>query len=205
MKFLFLPILILLLPFSSAFAEDKSYKVDLDNDGREELIITEDRFATDLEGVITVSALDKSQSSSFSMPDHFNRLEFISLNKDGFKQIVAWSSGGAHYTNIAIYGYKDGSLYEIFKNGSACGILTYFYASPSTIGIGSPNWGAKVLTEEGEEINWSYASEPLWKVYVWDGRKFIYRKDLSTSFEFSEDEELERYLDKAKSLRQGKK
>ena len=40
---------------------------------------------------------------------------------------------------------------------------------------------------------------------AWNGEKFIYRADLSTSSKFSKDEESERYLDKVKSLRQRKK
>ena len=97
-----------------AFAEAETYRADLDNDGQEEIITAEDKFDTDLKGIVAVSSLDKSKADSFSMPDHLGEIEFIGLNKDGFKQIVAWSYGGAHYTNLSIYGYMDKRLYKIF-------------------------------------------------------------------------------------------
>lgn len=191
------------------FVEDSSsHKVDLDNNGEKELITVQHQFETIMEGrpqiemggIATVSNSDKSKIGNFSMPDHMDKVEFISLNKDGFKQIVAWGSGGAHYTNVAIYGYKDSKLYEIFKNGSFCGVNAYLDASPPMIKVGSANWGVKVITEEGEEINWSFSSESLWKVYTWNGEELIYSKDLSTSPDFSPDKETKRYLDKARSL-----
>jgi len=200
MRALLLPILILSLLFFSAFAEDNSYKVDLDNDAKEEVVTIEDKFETDFEGVVTVSSLDGSQSASFSMPDHIGEVEFIDLTKSGLKQIVAWSRGGMHYMNIAIYGYLYGKLYLLFQNGSACGIDTDFDTDRPVIKVGRANWGAKVITEDGKEINWSYASEPLWQVYAWNGEEFVYDEKLSTTPEISEKEEVQRFVDKAMSL-----
>lgn len=194
------------------FAEDNaSYKVDLDNDSKKEIIvvqrlfetISEDSLPLQINSNITIFKPDGGKVDSFSMPDRMGEVEFVSLNNDGFKQIVAWSDGGMHYTNIAIYGYKDGKMYRVFENGSACGVETDFKTKKPTIRIGRANWGAKVKTEDGEEINWSYASEPLWQVYVWDGKDFIYNEKLSTSPKISEKEELQRFLDKAKSLMSG--
>ncbi len=206
MKSLFLLILILFL-MPSAFADMRSYYEDLDSDGNLETVTVHQNYDTfdnmppyAIEGIVTVYDQDIEKVVSFSMPDRMGEVELVSLNNDGFKQIVALSNGGAHYTNIAIYGYKDGTLYKIFEDGSACGVETDFKVNKPTIKIGGANWGAKVKTEDGEEINWSYISEPLWQVYVWNGKEFIYNKKLSTSPKISEKEELGRFMDKANEL-----
>jgi len=200
-------LLFTLIVFSYVFADLKTYYEDLDNDGNLESITVHQNYDTSdnmppiaIEGIVTVYDQDLKKAVSFSMPDHMGEVEFVSLNKDGFKQIVAWSHGGMHYTNIAIYDYKDGALYKIFENGSACEVKTDFKANKPTIKVGRANWGAKEKTEDGEEIDWSYASVPLWQVYRWDGKQFAYDEKLSTSPEISEHEEVQRYLDKAKSL-----
>lgn len=191
MKPLFFTISFLFLLIPSVFADVKTYNMDLNNDGKKEVITSEDKFDTEAEGIITVLASDNKLIGNFSMSDHLDKVEFISLNKDGLKQIAAWSYGGAHYTNIAIYGYKGGKLYKIFENGSACGIETDFKAKKPRIKVGSENWGKK---------DWCYADEPLWKVYVWNGKEFIYDKKLSSAAEISENEEAQRFLNKAHEL-----
>lgn len=167
-------ILLIGIVFSATLvlADDKSYKADLDNDGQEEIITAEDKFDTDAEGIIIVSSLDKSNIGSFTMPDHLGDIEFVDLNKDGFNQILARSYGGAHYTSLAIYGYKDSKLYKIFEAGSACGIETDFKLETPIIKIGKEKW---------DNEGWSYADEPDWEIWQWDGKEFVYSKELSTS------------------------
>ncbi len=185
-----------------------SRSIDLDNNGTKELVVAQQQYETISEDspllaseeIITVSGLDGEELGSFSMPDHMGELELVSLNNDGLKQIVARSYGGAHYTNIAIYGYKDGGLYKIFEDGSACGVDVYFDDSPPLIKVGRANWGAKEKTEDGEEIDWSYASEPLWQVYRWDGKQFVYDKKLSSAPDISEEEEVQRFVDRSMQL-----
>lgn len=196
-----------LIVFSYAFADLKAYYEDLDNDGNLETVTVHQKYLTSdnmppfaEEGIVTVYDEDLGKADNFAMPDHMGDVEFANLNRDGFKQIIARSDGGAHYTNIAVYGYKDGVLYKIFENGSACEVKTDFKANKPTIKVGRANWGAKEKTEDGEEIDWSYASEPLWQVYRWDGKQFAYDGKLSTSPEVSEQEEVKRFVDKAKSL-----
>jgi len=173
-------------------AAAKKFKVDLDNDGKKEIITTEDRFDPDVEGIITVWTPDNRHLGSFSMSDHFGEVKFVSFNKDGYKQIVAWSYGGAHYTNLAIYGMKDGKLYKIFKNGSACPVKLDLKPDKPMIRVGRANWG-----QEG----WCYASgEYLWQVYLWDGEGFVYDEKLSTTPIISETGETGRYIDKANEL-----
>jgi len=146
-----------------AFAEVETYKMDLDNDGIEEIITTEDRFNTYFEGVVTISGLNKNKLGDFAMPDHLTNIEFISLNNDSYKQVVAWSQGGAHYTNLSIYGYKDKRIYKLFENGSACGIETDFKSESPTIKIGK---------EQRDKEGWSYVDEPDWEIWNWDGKEF---------------------------------
>ena len=197
MKLLILSILILFFS-SSVFAEGNSYKVDLDNDGREELIVVDKQFETTedppivISGLVTVFKADGSEVGSFIIRNYMGDVETISLNRDGSRQIVAWSFGGAHYTNIAIYGYNDGRLYKIFENGSAGPVKVDFEADEPIIKVGRANW---------EQKSWCYATgEPLWQVYVWSGEEFIYDEDLSTTPEISEEEEVDRYVNKVMNL-----
>lgn len=154
-------------------ADIKSYKVDLDNDGKKEIITTEGKIEKDInfmiESIITVTSADKKHKDSFSMPERLEKIEFISLNRDGRKQIIAQSHSGMHYSNLAIYGYRDGALYKIFGNGSACGIETDFKADRPLIKIGVPNF---------EKEGWSYADEPLWEIYAWNRKTFVAEKRL---------------------------
>ena len=136
--------------------------------------------------------------------EYLGEVRLIDLEKDGQKEIAIFSGGGAHSTSIYIYKYENG-LYEcIFKNGSACLVETDFEADRPIIKVGRAKWGTKVLTESGEEINWSYASglhgDSLWQVYIWNGKEFIYDEKLSTTPEISEKEEAQRYVDKVTSL-----
>ena len=206
MKPLFFTIIIFLLLTSSLFADVKTYNTDLNNDGKKEIItvqrffetipITKESLPIQINSDITIFKPDKSKVGSFSIPDHLDKVEFISLNKNGIKQIVAWSEGGMNYIGIAIYGYKDGGLYSIFKNGG-CGMEADFNAEKPIIKVGRANWGAKVTQEDGTKTEWCYANEPLWQVYVWNGKEFIYDKKLSSTSEISEDEESQRFLKKA--------
>jgi len=180
MKPLLLSILILFLITPSAFADIDIHRVDLDNDGEDEIITVYQKW--DLldtpnpwrsESIVSVFYSGDIKIDSFSMPEVMKKIEFVSLNKDGNKCIVAWSHSGMHYTNLAIYKYEDGKLYEIFKNGSACSVELDSEADKPMIKVGRANW-----SQEG----WCYASgEPLWQVYVWDGEEFVYDEQLSTT------------------------
>ena len=191
-----LTILILSFLTFPAYAELKTYGEDLNNDGTSELISVHQEYEEmdsaipyASEMIITVVDRTIDKSFSFSMPDHLGSVEFISLNKDGFKQIVAWSHGGNHYTNISVYGYKNNKLYKIFENGSACVIKTDFQATPPTIKVGRANW---------EKEGWCYADEPLWQIYNWNGEEFVYNKERSSFAEISQIEEVQRFIKKIK-------
>ncbi|MCM8778264.1 MAG: VCBS repeat-containing protein [Candidatus Omnitrophica bacterium] len=167
------------LPLLALSAED-FFKIDLDNDGREEKVVVSQEFDTfsgmpplAREGRVIVYKSEGSKDGEFSVPDHIEKVEFVDLNKDGRRQILVWTLGGAHYRSIFIYGYRNNSLYKIFHGGSASGIRVNLDSEKPTIEIARPNWGKE---------NWSYASgEYLWEVYSWEGRGFVYNEALSST------------------------
>jgi hypothetical protein len=74
---------------------------------------------------------------------------------------------------MAIYGLQNGKLTKVFESGSACGINADFNAEPPTIKVGV----AKL-----EQKGWSYADEPDWEVWVWDGAQFkLHEKIISSA------------------------
>lgn len=193
-KLLALSILVLFFSTFALFAKYESYTIDLDNDGEMELITVEQKFATvfndrpplPTKGVITVFKQDGTEAGKFFMPNEMGEVEFVNLNKDETQQIVAWSTGGAKYTNFDIYGYRSGRLYNIFNNGGACPIEVDFQIEQPMIRVGRTNW---------EKENWDNENgEYLWQVYLWDGEKFVYNQELSTTPEISETEEIRRYI-----------
>jgi len=159
-------ILAMILIFSQTLclsAETETYKEDLNSDGRKETITAEDKFETQAQSIITVLGMNNNLIGRFSVPYRLKKVEFVDLNKDGNKQIIAWSSNDVLYTEIAIYGYKDGRLYKIFEDGSPFGIKANFKSKPPAIKI-----GRMTLNKEGT----SYSSVPEWEIWVWDGKEF---------------------------------
>ncbi len=115
----------------------------------------------------------------------------VDLNKNGFKQLVIFTTGGNHYTNIAIYQYKNGNYEPIFEEGSASGITFDDKANPPIVKIGRGNW-----KKEG----WSYATEPLWEIYQWNGRQFEYSKELSNTEWIGERQDINNLVNHFKQL-----
>lgn len=183
MKKLLFVVLVMFFFVAPLFAE--TYTIDLDSDGNMEVITAEQRFdkledgsSFAIEGIIKVTDSQGKEVGSFSMPDHLDKIEFVNFNKDKIKQVVVWSTGGAHYTNIAIYGYSNGRLNNIFEKGSGCAILANFNAYPPSIKVGIPNF---------DKEGWSYADEPLWEVYLWDGKGFVRDEKSSSTAKINEE------------------
>ena len=145
------------------FAQAKTYKVDLDKDGKPEIITSQDMYSAEEQGKVVIEDANNNIVGSFYVLDRLTRLEFVDLNKDGNKEIVAWSSRGALYNRVAIYRYKDGKLYKIFEEGSTVGIEADFDTKPPVIRIGRIR-----LDKEGR----SYKRTPDWEIWVWDGKDF---------------------------------
>jgi hypothetical protein len=89
------------------------------------------------------------------------------FSKDGRKQLVIWSGGGEHYTDIYIYEWREGEYKKIFENGSACEVRLESDKKIPEIWIGREQW---------DKEGWNYSDEPLWEVYKWDGNGFVCNK-----------------------------
>lgn len=98
---------------------------------------------------------------------YLGEMSIEDFSKDGRKQLVIWSSGGAHHADLYIYEWLNGDYKRIFEDGSACGIQTDFKATPPMIKIGKEKWNTE---------GWSYVDEPGWEIWLWDGEKFNLEK-----------------------------
>ena len=142
-------------------------KKDLDGDGKAETItctqefLVEDDWNAKVGGRVAIS--DDPNTGWFEISDRLESIEFIDLNNDGTRQIVVRMTGGMHYFALYIYGCKQGWLYKIFEDGSACGVITEFSSWRPAIWVGEVNY---------DDPNWCYADEPLWYIWYWDGSKF---------------------------------
>lgn len=191
------------VPLTAAAATTQRYQKDLNGDGQAETIIVEDIYDESnspelflreaIETSVRVMKADGSVSAEVRVPNERPRVSFIDLRHDRSRQIVIWTMGGAHYTNLAIFDYRDGVLDPLFINGSACEVVGDFEVTPPTIRVGRANWS---------DPNWNYASGvPLWNVYAWNSRTFVFDDKKSTTRETVEEEEVMQYVDKvAKSV-----
>jgi len=197
--------------YDSHSKENESVKKgDFDGDGIDEIIVSfeaqekDEFYGRPFYLIYDIIGGKEKLVKTIIGNEHLGKVQIIDLKNDNQKEIVIFSHGGAHYTNIYVYKYEDGAYECIFENGSACLVKVDFGAEKPIIKMGRANWGAKVKTEDGKEIDWSYADgghgDCLWAVYVWNGKEFIYDSKLSTASEISEEEDVQQYLDKAESL-----
>jgi hypothetical protein len=175
---------------------DYVVRADLDADGKVEIIVCSQNFLGEerldisaVDGEVSILRTDFEELGKFRVANRMAQLEFVHLYEDASTQLVVWSFGGAHYTNIYVYGFKNGELYKIFENGSACPVDADFESDKPWIKVGRANW---------EKEGWCYAGrdESLWQIYLWNGKEFVYDDKLSTTLEISEEEEVGRYTDR---------
>lgn len=139
------------------------YKLDLDNDGIKELTKVEKNIDQDKKSVVTISSLRKERIDSFSVTGQLNKVDFIDLNEDGFKQIAVFYRDPQEQYNLAIYKMKNNQLLKLFSIASSCGIDTDFSTVLSRIKVCKNGC-------DGEY----YANNTLnWDVWVWSGERFI--------------------------------
>lgn len=179
---------------------------DLDQDGQIETIIGFQARNVKDEIPISFIVIGKEKNDElepeYVIPgnEYFYTIELKDVDNDGLNEIIFWQNGGVHYTSLNILKYHNHTLKSLFSDGSACSIGIEGDVYPYKIKVGREQW---------EKEGWCYATgEPLWQVYVWNGKKFIFSKELSTdSHEISENEATERYVDKVmKALnRKGKR
>jgi len=114
--------------------EEQRYTVDLDDDGRDEIIRVK-RLK------VEVLSSSRRKLGDFEIFDYSDKLEFVDLNKDGNKQIVVWTQGKEGYgKTLMIYGLRNNRLYEILKIEVSGYIDTDFYSSSPTIKTGWTTW-----------------------------------------------------------------
>jgi len=168
---------------------ESSAKADINGDSKEETIVM---FQTrDDADTPAAFAFIYGQDYEFRVPlhDYPGKIEAIDIDHDGKKELFLYSHGGMHYTKLFVFKDEgEKGLHKLFENGSACPVEFEFRNEVPTIKVGRADWN-----KEG----WNYAGgEPLWEVYIWDGKEFVYDKKLSTTPIISEQEEVGRYIDK---------
>lgn len=172
--------------YDEGFREyESTVKADIDGDGKKETIVS---FQTRLGEVRVPVAFafifddDKVAPVKVQLNDYPGEIKTYDFDKDGDEELILFSHGGMHYTHVDVYDYKNHNPVLMFENGSICPVEFSVENGVPMIKVGRAKWGEK---------DWSYASgDYLWEVYVWDGRAFVYRKELSTSPKKGECEDL---------------
>jgi len=99
--------------------------------------------------------------------DYFGDVQLFDVNKDGIKDIIIKGNSGMHWVDLNIVAWQQGKYVTLWDTGSPSGV--FFEADKdgnAQVRIGIP------LT--GEKENWSYADEPDWEIWRWNGKDFIY-------------------------------
>ncbi|MBD3264739.1 MAG: hypothetical protein GF375_06525 [Candidatus Omnitrophica bacterium] len=104
---------------------------------------------------------------------------FKDLNSDGEKEIFVFTTGYGQYLRLAVYSYREGRYVNIWEGESICGIKLELEATPPVIKVASSSWGGKVIDEEGRQLDWCFAAEPLYAVYAWEDNNFLYNEQKS--------------------------
>ena len=155
-------------------------RCDFDGDGRiETLIGFQGRTDDDVGVPASFIAIGREKNGKFNTEiildgnDRFSAIDLSDIDKDGLYEIVFWSGGGAHHTDLDIYKYSKGKMNRLFRNGSACEVLVennpYYYR-------------IKIGVDKLDDPKWCYAEgTDTFQVYDWDGNKFAYNKKLRTA------------------------
>lgn len=176
MKFLIAVSALVLLSSGCATAEkgkvskDKkttTQMVDLNGDGRKQIIETQDKFDAQGIYVITVKrALKNKQTEtldSFTVPGKVKKLEFLELYFDKRQQMAVTYVDKDNVQGIVIYQLTNDKLSQMFLATSKYGVEGEFTSALEKIRIGKPPRG-------GDD---SPNRIPEWEVWVWTGDKFI--------------------------------
>ncbi|MFH0791020.1 MAG: hypothetical protein V2A64_05235 [Candidatus Omnitrophota bacterium] len=142
----------------------KIYKLDLDCDGKKEIIDIQDNSDKNGESILTIAKPDRSKIDSISFAGRFIRLEFIDLNADDNKQIAVYSQRENNCTNLIIYRLNNSKLLTIFNTGSSYGIDTSFGSVLARISVAKLKYSEK---------NPSLSDTVEWERWVWVGERFI--------------------------------
>lgn len=158
----------------SVSQEPITIKYDFDGDGNiETLVGFQGETDPKLKAPLSFIALIKDENGKPNLDfitagnDYFSKVELKDVDKDGLLEILFWSAGGAHYTNLDIYKYTHGKMNKLFSNGSACKVSVED-KTPFAIKIGREKWN---------NPNWSYAAgTDLWEIWEWNSKEFVKNK-----------------------------
>ncbi len=141
-------------------------KLDLDNDGAQEIILVEDRQGTGSDVLITITRPKpaKQEVASLCVPGRFRKIELIDLKGDGYKQMAIHYDDKGNNSNLVIYSFKNEKLSKVFEVASTCAIETDFSSVLGRVKVGKPKRGY---------ADCSSSNMTDWDVWVWSGDKFI--------------------------------
>ena len=147
----------------------RTIRYDFDGDGKMATLVgfqgrTIDEVGVPMSFVMIGEDTNGKFAPTFTLAgnDYFDKVELKDVDGDERDEIVFWSAGGAHHTDLDIYKYSKGKVRKIFSAGSACGI-DLLTGKPTTIRVGRPK----------DEPGWCYGSQDfLYEVWQWDGEKF---------------------------------
>lgn len=100
--------------------------------------------------------------------DYFGDVQLFDVNKDGVKDVVITGTSGMHWSDLVIIGWQNGKYETLWNTGSPSGV--FFETDKdgnAQVRIGIP------LTENQ---GWSYADEPDWEIWRWNGNEFVYQQ-----------------------------
>ena len=141
--------------------------VDLDADGRKEIVETENKFDKEGLTLITVKRQLKKKETekidSFSVAGKIRRLEFFELYFDRRQQIAVTFDDKDGVSNVVVYEFKNGKFSQMFLASSKYGIEVQSLGVMTKIKIGKTPQGGESCPNR----------VPDWEVWVWTGDKFI--------------------------------
>jgi len=156
---------------------EKKINADINGDGKDELIWSYTATSDDDVGMHLCATLiyeingdEKKLVKTILNGEHPKKLYAVDFDNDGAKEFVLMTNAGMHWTEVNVYQYKDNDYVSIFSDETASGVVFVEDTKQPLIKVGRP----------GGKANWSYADEPLWKVYKWGEKGFEISKDLSS-------------------------
>ncbi len=145
---------------------------DVDGDGKMEYIIGVQFRYTKVDVPYGSVLICKQKGSTLEtqkqiiIGDYFKDVKLFDITKDGIMDLVIEGQSGMHLSELKIVSWQNGKYLTLLETGSGSGV--FFETDEkgnAQVKIGIP------LFDKGD---WSYADEPDWEIWTWDGNKFVY-------------------------------
>lgn len=138
------------------------YFANLAGDGRQMVIETEDKAATDSITLVSVRYNKKGEVvDSFTIPAKIRKIEFKDFNFDQQQRIVVHFEDKDRVCYLVIYQFKNDRLSKVFSAKSAYGIEANF------------DLFTRIKVGKASAHSNSSVSTPDWDNWVWTSDKFI--------------------------------